>query len=180
MKAKVIALEEKCKEVERERAQSAKAQVDLKVSFDRAESLIKQQGHQIDEKDQTIAKKCEEIAEKDQKIAEKDQKIAEWEKRYNLAKYSRTLWAEDQTLLRFPDAKPFVEWLEPSADEPKLDIKGDDDESSQLQGFFNAFFFSRFLFLSLGLVGILHDPYSTNIAVIHMAKLYLFSYSAIF
>ena len=129
-KAKVKALEEKCKEDERERAQSAKAQVDLKVSFDRVENLSKKQGRQIEEKDQIIAKKCEEIAGKDRRMAEKDQKIAEWEKRYNLAKYSGALWAKDQTLLRFPDAKPFFEWLEHSTDEPKVDIEDDDDEAS--------------------------------------------------
>ena len=51
-------------------------------------------------------------------------------KRYSLVKYSGALWAKDQTLLHFSDAKPFVEWLEPPADESKVDIEGDDDEAS--------------------------------------------------
>ena len=95
--------------MESERAQSTKAQVDLKVSFDRVESFLKKQGYQLDEK---------------------DQKIAEWEKRYNLAKYSGALGANDQTLLRFPNAKPFVKWLDPPADKPKVAIEDDDDEAS--------------------------------------------------
>ena len=123
MTAKVATLEEKCQVTERERAQSAKAQVNLKVSLDRAENLVQKQRRQIDEKDQMMF-------EKDQRIIEKDLKIAEWEKRYNLAKYSGALWAKDQTLLRFPDAQPFVEWLEPPADEPKVDIGDGVDEAT--------------------------------------------------
>ena len=123
MTAKVATLEEKCQVTERERAQSAKAQVNLKVSLDRAENLVQKQRRQIDEKDQMMF-------EKDQRIIEKDLKIAEWEKRYNLAKYAGALWAKDQTLLRFPDAQPFVEWLEPPADEPKVDIGDGVDEAT--------------------------------------------------
>ena len=67
---------------------------------------------------------------KDWLITEKDQKIADLEKRYSLAKYFGALWAKDQTFLRFFDAKPFNEWLEPPADKPKVDIEGDDDEAS--------------------------------------------------
>ena len=70
------------------------------------------------------------MSEKDQRIVEKDLKIAEWEKRYNLAKYFGVLWAKDQTFLRFPDAQPFVEWLEPPADKPKVDIGDGVDEAT--------------------------------------------------
>ena len=122
MTAKVTTLEEKCHVTERERAQFATTQVNLKVSLGRAESLVQKQQCQIDEKDQVIF-------EKDQRIVEKDMKISEWEKRYNLAKYSGALWGKDRTLLRFPDAQPFVEWLELSTDEPKVDIGDDVDEA---------------------------------------------------
>ena len=58
-----------------------------------------------------------------------DHKIDEWEKRYNLAKYSKALWAKDQTLLYFPEARPFVARMEPPIDEPMVDIEGDDEVS---------------------------------------------------
>ena len=43
MTDKVATLEEKCQVTERECAQSAKAQVNLKVSLDRAENLVQKQ-----------------------------------------------------------------------------------------------------------------------------------------
>ena len=44
-----------------------------------------------------------------------------------MAKYSWSLWAKDQTLLRFPEVRPFVAWMEPPVDEPMVDIEGDEE-----------------------------------------------------
>ena len=61
-------------------------------------------------------------------LDEKNQKIAVLEKNYSLAKNSKGLWANDQILLHFLEAKPFVAWMKLPTDEPMVDIKGDDDE----------------------------------------------------
>ena len=67
--------------------------------------------------------------------------------------------AKDQTLLHFSNAKPFVEWLERLANEPKVDIEGDDDEAFSLRCFLKAFSLVEFCFSSLRLVEILRDPF---------------------
>ena len=42
--------------------------------------------------------------------------------------YFEGLWAKDQILLRFLEAKPFIAWMQPPIDEPMVDIEGDDDK----------------------------------------------------
>ena len=137
LRAQVGNLEKKCLEEERKCAQSAKAWAQLHVSFDWAEDLMKKRGRELDERDQKIAKKNQVLTKKDQALVEKDQALArkDWEiaaleGKYSLAKYAGGLWAKDQILLRFPEAKSFVAWMEPLDDEPKVDIEGDDEEEA--------------------------------------------------
>ena len=73
------------------------------------------------------------LKKRGRELDEKDQKITVLEEKYNLAKYVRGLWAKDDILLYFPEAKPFVAWIKPPSaedQEPKIDIVGDDDGAS--------------------------------------------------
>lgn len=54
-----------------------------------------------------------------------------------------TLWANDQILLCFPEAKPFVAWMEPPSEEnqePMINVVGDGNGAS----FFDVFFRTSF------------------------------------
>lgn len=92
--------EKKCIQVEEEVAH-------LKEVCDQTNRLLKKRGNELDEK---------------------DKKIASLEEDASLSKYAGGLWAKDQILLYFPDAAPYVVWMEPPlANEPMVDIEGNDN-----------------------------------------------------
>ena len=112
LRAQIADLEEKYQEAKRKRVQFDQTHTQLNVIGNQTKDLIKKRRHELDEK---------------------DQKIAALEEKYSLAKYAWEFWAKDHILLRFPQAKPFVTWMEPpfaEDQEPMVNIVGDDNGAS--------------------------------------------------